>query len=69
MLFKYIISTGLKNLKEMLGQERESSGEAGRRRTGDCIQWEYYITIDKAIHEKVFDYGCHGSRKHLKKIN
>lgn len=60
---------GLRNLKEVLGQERESSRELGRTTTGDRIQWEYYIAIDKAIHEKIFDYGCHGSRKHLKKIN
>lgn len=69
MLFKYIISMGPRNLKKMLGQGKESSGERGRKRTGDCIQWEYYIAIDKAIHEKIFDYGYHGSRKHLKKIN
>lgn len=31
------------------------------------IQGEYYIAIDKAIHEKMFDCGCHGRRKHLKK--
>lgn len=55
MLFKYIISTGPRNLKEMLGQERESSRELSRKRTGDCIQWEYYIVIDKAIHKKIFD--------------
>lgn len=67
ILFKYIISMGPKNLKEMLGQERESSGEVSRKRTGDCIQWEYYIAIDKTIHEKVFDCCCHGNRKHLKK--
>ena len=67
VLFKYIISMGPENLKEILGQERESSGELGRKRTGDCVQWEYYIAIDKAIHEKVFDYGGHGNRKHLKK--
>lgn len=67
MLFKYIIAMGPKILKEMLGQERESPGDVGRKRTGECIQWEYYIVIDKAIHEKVFDYCCHGNRKHLKK--
>lgn len=67
VLFKYFIFIGSKILKEMLGQERESSGDVGRKRTGDCIQWEYYIVTDKAIHEKVFDYCCHGNRKHLKK--
>lgn len=65
MLFKSIM--GPRNLKKMLGQERESSRERGRKRTRDCIQQEYYIAIDKAIHEEIFDYGYHGSRKHLKK--
>ena len=46
---------GLRNLKEMLGQERESFRDLGKKRTGDCIQWEYYIAIGKAIHEKIFD--------------
>lgn len=55
MLFKYIIFMGLRNLKEMLGQERESFRDLGKKRTGDCIQWEYYIAIGQAIHEKIFD--------------
>ena len=45
---------GLRNLKESLGKERESSRGLGRKRTGDLIQWEYYIAIDKAIHEKIW---------------
>lgn len=39
----------------MLSQERESFRDLGKKRTGDRIQWEYYIAIGKAIHEKIFD--------------
>lgn len=67
MLFKYIISTGPRNLKKMLGQERGSSGEPGRKRSRHGIPQEYAIAIDQAIPDEGFDHGCHGSRKHLKK--